>query len=204
MSRFHRIVLAGGPASGKTDVFRILSQDFPELQAVPEGASLLINSFGLKLDFSPPLGPKLKEEFWYACWRIQELAERLGDAQARVLGKHGVLLDRALVDHAAYLKNGKADFFIETGLDFEEVFVRYNFVIFLGGPESLDQFRQATNSEIVRLEDSFAENQELSRRTLSVWRQHPSFHFVPYSDIFLDKLDRARRLIRENLYPLNL
>lgn len=204
MINFSRIVLAGGPASGKTEAWRVLACEFPELHAIPEAATLLINQLDLKLNFDAPFGDDLKEAFWHACWRFQELAERLGDAQARVLGKRGVLFDRALADHAAYLENGQADFFAATGLDFNEVFARYDLVVFLGGPESLEQYRRATKTEAVRLEGSFEESRELTERTLSVWRQHPAFHFVPYSDVFLDKLDHARRLIRENLYPLNL
>lgn len=158
MANFHRIVLAGGPASGKTEVWRVLSQEFSELQAVPEGATLLINSFGLKLDFTAPFGDELKEAFWYACWRIQELAERLADAQACVFKKRGVLLDRALADHAAYLENGMDDFFTATHLSFDKVFNRYDLVVFLGGPRSQEHFKQIAKSGAVRLEGSFEAN----------------------------------------------
>jgi len=199
MKKFLRVVLAGGPASGKTETWHILAGEFLELYTVSEAATLLINQFNLK----PPLKGELKEAFWYACWRFQELAERLGDAQALVLGKRGVLLDRALADYAAYLEKGEEEFEEVTGLNFDEVFRRYSLVIFLGGPESLDQLERVGSEGTVRLEESFEVNRELTKRTFLVWSRHPVFHFVPYLDDFEDKLNCVRRLVRGFLYPSN-
>jgi predicted ATPase len=203
MTDFLRIVLAGGPASGKTETWRELSREFPELFAVPEGATLLIDSLGLQLDFDTLHGHEFKQAFWYACWRIQELAERLADAQARVLGKRGVLLDRALADHAAYLENGRDDFFVATGLHFVEVFRRYDLVVFLGSPESSEQLERASRRKNgpVRLEGSFEENRQQAQKTLVLWQEHPAFRFVPYLEDFNDKLSQVRLLVRGLLYP---
>ncbi len=158
----------------------------------------MIEQFKLELNFDGPHGQELKDAFWYSCWRINEVAERLCEAQAKVLEKKGLLLDRCLAGHAAYLEGGITEFDAVTGFNFEEVLASYDLIIFLGGPSEA-QYNELSANNPVRIESSFQENQQITKATHALFCTHPHFHFIPFAAEFDEKLIAARALITQAL-----
>jgi hypothetical protein len=200
MSSFKRIVIVGGPVSGKTEVWKKSSLEFPQLFPVPEAAALLIDQLGLiDLGFDGDDRLEYRDAFWYACWRVKEVNERLCEAYAKVLGKSGLLLDRCLADYASYLSEGALAFDHETGYKFEEVCASYDLVLFLNGPSTKRQFMQLLEGSQQRLEDSFEANRDVTAATIAVWKDHPRLHHIPFCTNFDEKFAIVRELISNSL-----
>src|SRR5437879_4150288 len=98
-----KIVLTGGPCSGKSTVHRALREQFPaQVVLVPEAATLLLGGGfpvpGQHLPWSPE---------WQAVFQaaVLPLQHHLEDAYLLVAGSRGsklVVCDRGVLDGAAY------------------------------------------------------------------------------------------------------
>lgn len=189
-----RIVLTGGPGSGKSTAAAFLAREFvDDLWVLPESATLLYKG-GLPRA-SSDLGQQVAQRAIYTVQRSLE--------EATVLQHPGrvQLCDRATIDGAAYWPDGSDDFFRAMGTTRSVELSRYDAIVFMhtaarmpaGYERDMDVRNEDTEQAI-----------ELDARTRELYADHPVFIEIESSASFLDKLTRVRRAIDGLLHPPTL
>ncbi len=196
--KIYRIVLTGGPASGKTTLISRILKEFKQddgwrVITIPETATELISGFGIN-----PFGvcmSMLKFQDFVIADQIHK--EKLALAAAEVVPEEKVLIvyDRALLDDKAYISDEE---FAETlmrvgGRTESEVLAGYDAVIYLvtsaKGAEFAYNLGNAARSETIE------HAREIDDLTLRAWSAYPDLRIIDNSVNFEDKLDRAIREI---------
>lgn len=191
-----KIVLTGGPCSGKTTVLCALRDGFGEkIIFVPEVATLLLAG-----GFPTP-GKHLKwSEKWQAAFQaaVLPLQEAIEDAHALMAAERGdrlMICDRGVLDGAAYTPGGVAEFCNRYAVDHTRALTRYEAVIHL---ESLattkpEMYGKAGNdSRFEPLERA----QELERATRAAWQDHPRHIVVDGRHGIEGKVSQVRAKVR--------
>ncbi len=167
-----RIVLTGGPSSGKTTILSALREEFGnKVCFVPEVATMLLSG-----GFPVP-GKDLEwSEEWQSCLQaaVLPLQRAIEDASALVAGAQGagvIICDRGTLDGAAYTPGGIKEFCDKNKLVAEKELTRYNAVIHL---ESLsvvcpEKYGNANNE--TRFEP-LERAQQLELATKAAWQEH--------------------------------
>lgn len=193
--RIPRIVLTGGPCSGKTTIMKELRDMFgKELHYVPEVASMVIAQVGV----TPPSDSHAYGEFQRTIYRIQRGLETITDYQAHFDGKKAVLLDRGTVDAAAYMEQGVPDLdkICRTSVAHDE-YSRYDLVLHLSSPSQEIYERNRANNP-ARYE-TYDEAVATGKRLFSVWHEHPQFESIPDFPTFAEKIQAVERAIKDFL-----
>ncbi len=183
-----RIVLTGGPCSGKSSVMAALKAEFKDvLHCVPEVATIVIEQVGAK----PPVGDTLAmKAFQRTIYRVQLGFEKVSNRQALRDGRKALLLDRGTVDGAAYMDRGTADLENVCRTSLADEYARYRGVICLDvPPEAVYEANKANNP--ARYE-TYAQAAATGERLRRVWQGHPDFRFIENGKGWDDKLARAR------------
>ena len=175
MSNPTRIVITGGPGSGKTEFFERL-KDESELSGF-----LFLEELARKILSDQPHIRHHPHEFHREIYQRQVEREEAA-------GKQPLITDRGTVDAFAFHPETMTD--IGTTLDLE--YRRYSLVTQLGSAATLgedyyvrDDIRQENISEALAIEAAL-------RR---VWGDHPAYQFVPASEQIEEKYSRFRELI---------
>lgn len=183
--RPRRIVLTGGPGSGKSTAAAFLAREFvDELWVLPESATLLYKG-GLPRSESP-LGIQVAQKAIFGVQRSLEDATLLQHPD-RVQ-----LCDRSTIDGAAYWPDGPVEFFQAMGSTRERELSRYDAVVFMhtaallpaGYERDLDVRTEGRDEAI-----------ELDRRIFDLYADHPNLIQVESHASFLDKLTVVRNAI---------
>jgi predicted ATPase len=189
--RVRRIVLTGGPGSGKSTAASFLAREFADdLWVLPESATLLYRG-GLPRA-STDRGQQVAQR---AIFNVQRSLE-----EATALQHPGrvQLCDRATIDGAAYWPDGPDSFFQSMGSSRERELARYDAVVFMHTAATLPAGYER-NLE-VRTEDR-AEAIELDGRIHDLFSDHPAFIEVESHASFLDKLIAVRNAVATLLEP---
>lgn len=213
-----KIVLTGGPCSGKTTALAILAARFSEkgykVITVPESATTLISGFGIS-----PMEYRDNSQWWNYIFQYQMtcqqvanemIAEAAADAytNADPCRKVIILCDRGILDQCAYI-------------DREELEKGYGEVVntFTGGtgPVSLDNALARYDAVIhlvtaaIGARDSYnlgnkarSESPELAadldRKTMAAWVGHPHLRIVSNQDKnFQQKMEQVVKEISDVL-----
>lgn len=180
-----RIVLTGGPGSGKSTAAAFLAREFvDDLWVLPESATLLYRG-GLPRA-SGDLGQQVAQRAIFTVQRSLEEATAL-QHPGRVQ-----LCDRATVDGAAYWPDGPDAFFRAMGTTRTSELARYDAVVFMHTAALLPAGYERDMD--VRTEDR-EEAVELDRRMFELYEQHPMLVSIESSASFLDKLTRVRNAV---------
>src|SRR5690606_36961897 len=119
-----RIVLTGGPGSGKSTAAAVLAREFvDDLWVLPESATLLYKG-GLPRA-TTDLGQQVAQRAIFGVQRSLEEAALLQHPD-RVQ-----LCDRSTLDGAAYWPDGSSSFFAAMGTTRERELARYDAVVFM-------------------------------------------------------------------------
>lgn len=170
-----RIVLTGGPCSGKSAAIRQLTAEFPgAFQVIPEVASLVVKELGV----SPPVDDRVAlRRYNRAFGEIQRSFETVALHQAMQDGRRAVLMDRGTMDNAPYLPGGKIELervYMSTAA---AEFARYDLVVFIRMPErQVYERHRADNPARLETYDFAA---WLEHRTGIAWNGHPNVIVVP-------------------------
>jgi len=168
-----RIVLTGGPCSGKTTVLRALAEEFRgQIIQVTEVATILLEG-----GFPVP-GKHLEWcEEWQAAFQsavlpLQESMEDMHVLMASSSGCKLVICDRGVLDGAAYTPGGVDEFCQRYGVDAGEAMNRYSAVIHLESLATTDPEKYGKTGNDSRFEP-LERAQELEHATRTAWQEHP-------------------------------
>ncbi|MEY4722728.1 MAG: hypothetical protein RLZZ324_241 [Candidatus Parcubacteria bacterium] len=198
INRLPRVVLTGGPCSGKSGIMRLYAADATVdarrlVHCVPEVASVIIGQVGA---FPPYDEPSKNRQFQRSVFRVQLSFESVSLLHAARTGRKGLLLDRGTIDNAAYLDGGMKEFVSIADTTPADEFARYDRVIVLAQP-SRDVFEREKANNPARHE-TFEQAEERSIRTIAAWQGHPDLHVVDGAT-WDEKVTRACALIDETL-----
>lgn len=184
-SGIRRIVLTGGPGSGKSTAAAFLAREFvDELWVLPESATLLYKG-GLPRA-STDRGQQVAQRAIFTVQRSLEEATALQHPD-RVQ-----LCDRATIDGAAYWPDGADSFFRSMGTSRARELSRYDAVVFMHTAAMLPAGYERDMD--VRTEDR-EQAIELDRRVHALYADHPNLIEVVSHASFLDKLTVVRNAI---------
>ncbi len=190
--RIGRIVITGGPCSGKSAVLEILRLEIGvAVHCVPETATIIIKQVGVR----PPYGNRSGlRRYQRTLYRVQRGFETIADLQAVMDGKKALIIDRGTVDNAAYLPGGAKELedVCRTSIR-EHEFPHYDLVVFLEPPpRAIYDALQANNG--ARYE-SYNEALAVSGRIENAWKDHPRFVRISNGKNWDDKVNAVRATI---------
>jgi len=197
LARIPKIVVTGGPCSGKSTLMQIFSQvplHQVRLHFVPEVATILISQVGAK----PPVGdPVAMRRFQRTVYTVQTGFEEVSETQALMDGKTALITDRGVVDSAAYLPNGLRDLegICRTSASYE--LGRYDLVIHLDVPEK-GVYEESRRNNPARSE-GWEEATALDQRIGDIWGQHHRYVRVERCGNMEIKLLKASNIISDFL-----
>lgn len=193
-NQIKKVVLTGGPCSGKSTAIAALREKFPDIHFVPEVASIVIGQLGIA-----PTGDKLRNrKFQQTIYRVQDIFEATSTEYAIAQGKSGIVLDRGTVDGAAYFEGGVNEFeaVLQTSLTRE--YNRYHAVLQLNiPPETV--YEQNRRNNPARSE-TYSQAAALSRKIQEVWSKHPRYSLITSHRGWQHKLFKISQAL-SNLIP---
>jgi predicted ATPase len=191
-----RIVLTGGPGSGKTAILELVRHFRCEhIQILPEAASILFGG-----GFPRGKTAASMRAAQRAIYLVQRELETACDAE----NNHAIVLcDRGTVDGYAYWPGGNQsdgnqshqDFWESLGTSPAEQYVRYAAVIHLEPPTLAGGYN---HQNPVRIE-SAEEAQRIDALLKEAWAGHPRRIVVPSATNFLDKAFAALEILNQEI-----
>lgn len=194
-----RIVLTGGPCSGKSSALSSLTETLEErgyhVFTVFEGSSAL-SLGGIRPSASIPLN-----DFQNFIMDMQLSTEKIYDGVTRYYDPDRIIIfyDRGIMDGAAYAdKEVFSELLRSRGLTVSSAMGRYDAVFHLvtaaDGAEGFYQWNDPKKKEVgnnAARRESPEEARELDKRTLNAWIGHPHLRVFDNSTDFKGKLDRV-------------
>lgn len=192
--RVPRIVLTGGPCSGKSTILEVLRREFGDtIHCVPETATIIISQVGVK-----PQGDALAlSRFQDTVFRVQRIFEGTSLQQAVNDGRQALVFDRGSVDNAAYLRGGTLEMAQRFGTTPQAEYARYDLVLCLDVPP--ERVFEASRVNNPARSETHAEAIALGERIKEVWGKHPNFLVVPNGHNWQEKQETALNAIRNFL-----
>jgi predicted ATPase len=173
-----KVVLTGGPCSGKSSVQRALRAEFgPELVHVPEAATLLLEGGFPVPGRHLPWSPEWQAAFQAAVLPLQRSLEEACLLLAREQGARLIVCDRGLLDGAAYTPGGIEEFCRRFGVDPAEALARYAAVVHLESLATADPGHYGPTGNVQRFE-TLEEAVRLEMATRAAWEGHPRRLFL--------------------------
>lgn len=173
-----RVVVTGGPAAGKTAVLDVLRRHLQGRVAVLSEAATTLFQGG----FPRPTDPSGAELLQHTIYHVQRNMEEI-----YAIENTGVphICDRGTLDGAAYWPGGLQRFLgaVETSVATE--YARYEAVLFLqtsAYDESLYPIDNPHRTE------SPARSRAVDEKLISIWQDHPNYHFIGHEKNFYEKV----------------
>lgn len=187
-----KIVITGGPGSGKTIVTAALAAERPErFVLVPEAATQVYTILQTRWDKLDLAGRRDAQRRMYRLQLEQE--SRL----AREHPTKTLLLDRGTVDGSAYWPEGPHAFWQDLGTTHEAELARYDAVILLETCAVLGLY-DGSDSNFCRFEDADAAVRS-SEFLKQLWSGHPRVVYVDSHPKLQDKIDAVRAALDETV-----
>ena len=188
-----KIVITGGPGSGKTVIARAIAAERPDrFVLVPEAATQVYTILDTRWD---KLDLEGRHDAQRRMYRLQL------DQEARLAREHPtrtLLLDRGTVDGSAYWPEGPEHFWRDIGTTHQAELNRYDAVVLLETCATLGLY-DGDASNFCRFEDADAAVRS-SAFLKQLWSGHPHVvHVDSYPDLN-DKIAAVRRVL-EQLAP---
>jgi nicotinamide riboside kinase len=179
----YKVVLTGGPSSGKTSVCQQLKTVFDtKIHTCQEAAEMLFRGGFPRVENEIGL-----RERQYAIFHLQKALSKMSpilSPNAEIL-----LFDRGLLDGLCYWPGSWESFADKMQINIDSTRNEYDLVIQLGVAHSEDYQNTAFRPE----------NQQTSlnmeQKLIKIWKDHPNYHFIPYTKNWEDKLKSCLELI---------
>lgn len=182
-----KIVLTGGPASGKTTALSILKEEYgTDIEVAKEAATLVYGGGFPRNDNSPQHTLHAQRIIYFATKELEELAEKI-NVDAKI-----ILCDRGSLDGAVYWPYGEQDFLKTMGTTVEKEYEKYYAVIHMSPPKEAKYFQNTS----VRTE-TLSRALEVDEAILKLWAQHPRHIVIPESNDYVKKALIVRKAIRK-------
>jgi predicted ATPase len=195
-----KIVLTGGPCSGKTVLLNRLTQILEErgykVYTVFEAATaLIVNGIYPTENMSP-------EDFQSFVLDMQLNNENLFEKVAKFHDPNKIIIfyDRGIMDGCAYVDKETVfkNMLAKKGLTFSDIYSRYDAVLHLlttaDGAEEYYQWNDPTKEDVgnnVARSESPEEARDKDRKTLNAWIGHPRLRVFDNSTDFDGKINRV-------------
>src|SRR5580692_10831063 len=164
-----RIVLTGGPGSGKTVVSSAVALGDPKrFVVVPEAATQVYTGARTRWDLVNEVGRRELQRQIYRLQRSQE------DRFAAEHPDKILLLDRGTIDGAAYWPDGPEAYWADLGTSLAAELARYDHVIWMQTAAAIGLY-DGDNSNACRFEDA-AGAVASGEFLVKLWSGHPHFH----------------------------
>lgn len=181
-----KIVLTGGPSSGKSTLSQNLKNFFDtKLHVCQEAAEMLFRGGFPRLEDNLGLC-----ERQYAIFHLQKALESISPSLNP--SSEIIVFDRGLLDGLCYWPNSWQSYADKMQIDIDATRNDYNLVIQLGVAQSEDYQNSA-----FRPEDQQT-SLELEQKLIEIWNPHPNYHFIPYTQEWENKTQRCLELIHQN------
>lgn len=181
----NRIVLTGGPCSGKTVATdRLAASDPARFVRVPEAATQVYDALRTRWDRLDLAGRRDVQR------RIYRLQVEQEDRTAREHPGRVLLLDRGTVDGAAYWPGGPEDYWRDLGTTLDRELARYDAVVWMQTSAALGLY-DGDASNPCRFEDADAAV-AAGDRLVSLWAGHPRLLKVDAYPTLDEKLRTVR------------
>jgi len=194
-----KIVLTGGPCSGKTTVIESLKQKYSDrIIFVPEIATMLLSAGFPVPGQDIAWSQEWQDAFQAAVLPLQINLEKVYCLKAKTAGIETLICDRGILDGAAYCQDGLSNFCLTHRIDHDEALNNYEMVIHL---ESLATayphlYGQTNNQQ--RFE-SLEEAQQLELKTRLAWANHANHNFVTGKGEVENKIAAVSKIIKKIL-----
>jgi predicted ATPase len=194
-----KIVLTGGPCSGKTTVQRALREEFGDsLVVVPEVATMLLAGGFPAPGEHFPWTPQWQAAFQAAVLPVQRSLEDACTGVALARGCRLLVCDRGILDGAAYTPGGVAEFCRIHGLDVAEALARYHAVLHLESLATADPEKYGKAGNDCRFEP-LEQAQRLEHATRAAWAGHPRHLLIESRGSFEVKVAAVLEAVRSLL-----
>lgn len=198
--RLPRIALAGAPCSGKTTFLAECRDQYGDRGVfVPEVLTAMVKEAGLSVPYESPASDL---RFIRELAGVRRGLERMADIRAQVDGKQFVMVDRGVLDSAAYVPWSVEELLAVIRSTDAAEYGAYDLVLFFElAPFEVWKDRWGDNE--ARHERGYAEVLRLERATKAVWERHPNIHLIRNADSWEDKSRLARMLLEGHLLLVN-
>lgn len=181
----YKVVLTGGPSSGKSTICKQLKAFYStKIHVCPEAAEMIFRGGFPRLE--DPVGLAERQ---YAIFHVQRALTGLASSQnpqAEIL-----LFDRGLLDGLCYWPGSWDSFADKMRIDIQESRLDYQLVIQLGVAQ-MDDYQNTA----FRPEDQET-SLKMEQKLMQIWQDHPNYHFLPYSVNLEDKTSQCLQLISD-------
>ena len=182
----YKVVLTGGPSSGKSTICRQVKEYFDlKIQSCPEAAEMLFRGGFPRVENEIGL-----YERQYAIFHLQKALSQL--APSLNPNAEVIIYDRGLLDGLCYWPGSWQNFADKMQIDIDQTRETYDLVIQLGVAHSDDYQNSA-----FRPEDQQT-SLDMEQKLIKIWEGHRNYHFVPYTVNWDDKLKSCLDLINHH------
>lgn len=191
--RIAKIVITGGPCSGKSTLLEFLKDQMREvIQCVPEAATMFISQTGIRPLTQEPVE---LQRFSRAIYRMQKILEATSAEHASSLGKKCLVIDRGSMDSAAYMAGGIEEFEYIFQTTCAAEYAQYDLIVCLEMPPK-DIYEQMKGNNAARYESSYAQADERGEKIKQIWKNHPGFCFIANGSGWEEKKENSLGAIR--------
>ncbi len=179
----YKVVLTGGPSSGKSTICKKLKAIYStKIHVCPEAAEMIFRGGFPRLEDAIGL-----TERQYAIFHVQMALTNMAEVlnpQAEIL-----LFDRGLLDGLCYWPNSWDNFADKMRIHIPTTRDEYQLILQLGVAHQEDYQNTA-----FRPEDQQT-SLDMEEKLKTIWQEHPNYHFIPYTLDLEDKTNLCLELI---------
>ena len=185
-----KIVLTGGPCSGKTTVLGAIKEEFGDkVILVPEVATVILGGGfpipGKDLEWSN----QWQEYLQAAVLPLQKSFEKAYELKAENNGSKIMICDRGILDGAIYTKGGIASFCEKYDVNEQEALDEYDAIIHLVSLAVISPEKYGKTNNDQRFENIDVAK-KLEKAAIAVWEKHNHRIIIDRDDIIIDRNKR--------------